>query len=139
MWVPAPSRTDPIGLLQEQDRTRLDQLLPVNVGKNYRKAMVLLSQTAFLDVWYYQVETDKVLEVFDQASKRAGKKNARKAGNGKRQIRNNPLLLARLGEILPEEQKAKRSRPVGSGTLRREERLRQNREYSLHFRIHRQK
>jgi len=224
IWVPDPSRSDPIGLLQEQDRTRIEQLLPIKygrmlespfafmrgsatvmasdlattpvtglqvqlcgdahllnfgifatperklvfdindfdetypgpwewdlkrlatsavlagrengfrdevnrklamiVGEYYRKAMERFSQTAFLDVWYYQVEVDKVLEVFEQASRKAGK-NARKVVrkarestrehtmekltemvNGRRQIRNNPPLLARLSEILPEEQKS---------------------------------
>ncbi len=223
-WVPDPSRPDPIGLLQEQDKTRIEQLLPIKygrmlespfafmrgsaavmasdlvttpvtgiqvqlcgdahllnfgifatperklvfdindfdetypgpwewdlkrlaasavlagrengfrdevnrklamiVGEYYRRAIERLSQTAFLDVWYYQVEVDKVLEVFEQASRRAGK-NARQVVrkarestrehtmekltevvNGRRQIRNNPPLLARLSEILPEEQKA---------------------------------
>ncbi|HIH94636.1 TPA: DUF2252 family protein [Methanosarcina acetivorans] len=76
------------------------------VGKYYGRAIERLSQTAFLDCGI-TVEVDKVLEVFEQASKRAGK-NARKAGrkarestqehtmvkltkvvNNRRQIRNN--------------------------------------------------
>lgn len=224
MWVPDPSRPDPIDLLQEQDRNRIEQLLPIKygrmlesafafmrgsaavmasdlattpvtglqvqlcgdahllnfgifatperklvfdindfdetypgpwewdlkrlaasavlagrekgfgdevnrklamvVGKYYRKAMERLSQAAFLDVWYYQVEVDKVLEVFEQASKRAGE-NAQKAVrkarestrehtmekltevvDGRRRIRNKPPLLVRLNDILPEERKA---------------------------------
>lgn len=224
VWVPDPSRPDPISLLQEQDRTRLKQLLPIKYGrmlnspfafmrgsaavmasdlattpvtglqvqlcgdahllnfgifatlerklvfdindfdetypgpwewdlkrlaasavvagrekgfgdevnrklaivvsKYYRRAMVRFAQSAFLDVWYYNVEVDKVLEVFEKSSRKAGKsaqkvvKKARESTrehviekltevvDGRRRIRNEPPLLARLSEILPEERKA---------------------------------
>ncbi|TFH03591.1 MAG: DUF2252 domain-containing protein [Methanosarcina sp.] len=224
VWVPDPSRPDPISLLQEQDRTRLKQLLPIKYGRMlespftfmrgsaavmasdlattpvtglqvqlcgdahllnfgvfatperklvfdindfdetypgpwewdlkrlaasavvagrdngfedevnrklamvvsryYRRAMVRFAQAAFLDVWYYHVEMDKVLEVFEKSSRKAGKnaqkvvKKARESTrehaiekftevvDGRRRIRNDPPLLARLSEILPEERKA---------------------------------
>lgn len=98
--------------------------LAMAVSKYYQRAMLRLAQSAFLNVWYFQVDVDKVLEVFEQASKRAGK-NAQKVVNrargstqertiekltevidGRRRIRNSPPLLARLSEILPEERKA---------------------------------
>lgn len=102
----------------------VNRKLAMTVGSYYQKAMLRLAQLAFLDVWYYQVEVDKVLEVFEQASKGAGK-NAQKVVkkargttqertiekltevvDGRRRIRNKPPLLVRLSEILPEERKA---------------------------------
>ncbi|MDQ1276133.1 MAG: hypothetical protein QG610_1708 [Euryarchaeota archaeon] len=105
----------------------VNRKLAMTVGKYYQRAMLRLAQLAFLDVWYYQVEVDKVLEVFEQASNRAGKnaqkvvKKARESTqertiekltevvDGRRQIRNKPPLLARLSESknIPEERKAK--------------------------------
>ena len=32
-WIPAPDRPDPISLLQEQDKTRLQQLVPIKYGR----------------------------------------------------------------------------------------------------------
>lgn len=93
------------------------------VCKFYRKAMRSFAQAAFLDVWYYQVEVDKVIEIFGRSSKKSRKdaqkvaKNARdhtqsytmekltEVIDGKRRIRNNPPLLMRLNEIMSEEEK----------------------------------
>jgi uncharacterized protein (DUF2252 family) len=101
----------------------VNRKLAMAVGRYYQRAMLRFAQSAFLDLWYYQVEVDKVLEVFEQASKLAGKnaqkvvKRARESTqertiekltevvDGRRQIRNKPPLLVRLSEILPEEQK----------------------------------
>jgi uncharacterized protein (DUF2252 family) len=102
----------------------VNRKLAMAVGRYYKRTMLRLAQLAFLDVWYYQVEVDKVLEVFEKASKVAGK-NARKVVKkarestqertmekltevveGRRQIRNKPPLLERLSEILPGENKA---------------------------------
>lgn len=41
-WTPAPDRPDPVGLLEEQDRTRLPSLVPIRYGR------MLTSPFAFL-------------------------------------------------------------------------------------------
>ncbi|WP_235283161.1 DUF2252 domain-containing protein [Methanosarcina sp. 2.H.A.1B.4] len=102
----------------------VNRKLAMVVSRYYRRAMVRFAQSAFLDVWYYNVEVEKVLEVFEKSSRKAGKsaqkvvKKARESTwehaiekltevvDGRRRIRNDPPLLARLSEILPEERKA---------------------------------
>jgi uncharacterized protein (DUF2252 family) len=51
--------------------------LAIDTSKVYAYAMGKFSQAHVLDVWYYHVNIDSVLEVFDRASKR-GKKRAQK-------------------------------------------------------------
>jgi uncharacterized protein (DUF2252 family) len=51
--------------------------LAVNTAKVYAYAMGKFSQAHVLDVWYYHVNVDSVLKVFDKASKQ-GKKRANK-------------------------------------------------------------
>jgi uncharacterized protein (DUF2252 family) len=53
------------------------QSLAVDVARAYAGAMDKFTQANTLDVWYFHVEADAVLEVFDRASKR-GKKRAAK-------------------------------------------------------------
>jgi len=99
------------------------QQLAVVVSRTYRKAMGRFAQERIMDVWYYQVEADTVLDVFDQHSKQGAKsaaKMVKKAQrktheqtmenlteyvDGRRQIINDPPLLVRLSELFTEEQK----------------------------------
>lgn len=223
-WEPAPDRPDPVSLLQEQDRNRLEHLLPIKYGRmlespfsflrgsaavmaadlastpvtglqvqlcgdahllnfgvfatperklvfdvndfdeaypgpwewdlkrlaasavvagrdngfsdkvnrklaesvtvSYQNAMLRLARASALDVWYFHVEVDRVLEAFERSSGKAGKsarkmvKKARRRTHeqtmekltevvdGRRQILNDPPLLVRLSDLLTEEQKA---------------------------------
>ncbi len=225
IWEPSPGRPDPVSLLQEQDRDRLEHLLPIKYGRmlespfaflrgsaavmavdlastpvtglqvqlcgdahllnfgvfatperklvfdindfdetyagpwewdlkrlaasafvagrdngfgedvnrklaetvttTYRDAMVRLARASTLDVWYFHVEVDRVLEAFERSSGKAGKsarKMVKKARththeqtlekltelvDGRRRILNDPPLLVRLSELLTEEQKAR--------------------------------
>ena len=93
------------------------------VSQAYRKAMGRFAQERLLDVWYYHVEAEQVLDVFDRHSKKGAKsaeKMVKKAQrktheqtmeklteyvDGRRQIINDPPLLVRLSEFLSEEQK----------------------------------
>lgn len=103
---------------------KVNRKLAMAVCRYYLKAMTRLAQIAFLDVWYYQVEVDKVLEVFKRSSQQA-RKNAQSVAkkarertqsrtmeklteviDGRRQIRNDPPLLVRLSELLTDEDKA---------------------------------
>lgn len=102
----------------------VNRKLARTVGIYYRRAMERLAQMPVLDIWYYQVEVDKVLEVFEQSSKQNGKsaqkvvkkarerthertmENLTEVVDGRRRIRNDPPLLVRLSEVLTEEQKA---------------------------------
>ncbi len=97
--------------------------LAVVVSQYYRKAVQRFSEKPILDVWYFHVEAEAVLDVFDQHSKqgaKSAKKMVKKARrktheqtleklteyvNGQRQIINDPPLLVRLSEFLSEEQK----------------------------------
>jgi uncharacterized protein (DUF2252 family) len=105
---------------KEKDNLKLAQL----VTRVYRKAMNRFSKLPILDVWYFHVETDKILAQIENYSKEAGKrtgkvlKKARKKTqartlekltqlvDGKRQFINNPPLLVRLSDLLTEEQKS---------------------------------
>ena len=94
------------------------------VSKAYRWAIRHLAEMPTLDVWYYHVEADQVLEVLEQSSKKA-KKSARKmvkkarrrtqvqtleklteVVDGRRRILNDPPLLVRLSEMVSEEERA---------------------------------
>ena len=97
--------------------------LAVVVSQYYRKAMQRFSEKRILDIWYFHVEAEAVLDVFDQHSKQGAKsaekmvKKARRKTHeqtlekltefvdGRRQIINDPPLLVRLSEFLSEEQK----------------------------------
>jgi uncharacterized protein (DUF2252 family) len=104
------------GFADEENRK-----LAVAVSRAYRWAMRQLAQMPTLDVWYYHVEADKVLEVLERSSKKA-KKSARKmvkkarrrthaqtldkltkVVDGRRRILNDPPLLVRLSEMVREE------------------------------------
>lgn len=92
--------------------------LAMAVNTYYRGAMANLANSLFMDVWYYELEVDKVLKIFERSSKRdikSAQEVVRKASlsteehtmekltelvDGKRRIRNNPPLLVRLSEEL---------------------------------------
>jgi uncharacterized protein (DUF2252 family) len=94
------------------------------VSKGYRWLIRHLAEMPALDVWYYQVEADDVLEALEHASKQA-KKSARKmvtrarsrthaqtldklteVVDGRRRILHDPPLLVRLSEVVSEEESA---------------------------------
>lgn len=93
------------------------------VARSYRQAMGRFAQRALLDVWYFQVDTENVLEVFDTyASKdaRRARKTMTKARSrtgawtlekltetvdGARRIVSDPPLLVPLSEMLSDEEK----------------------------------
>jgi uncharacterized protein (DUF2252 family) len=97
--------------------------LALTVCRDYRKSMRRFSQASILDVWYYQVEANSILKVFDKYARKSSKsaqKTIKKARthtrqrtlkkltqmvDGKQQIVNDPPLLARLGDVVDEEQK----------------------------------
>lgn len=103
---------------------KLNRKLAMIVNTYYRGAMANLSRASSLDVWYYDMDIDKVLEVFEISSLEARasvQKVIKKAlestqqrtmeklteiVDGSRQIRNNPPLLVRLNENVTEKQKA---------------------------------
>jgi uncharacterized protein (DUF2252 family) len=105
---------------KDKDNRKLARL----VSKVYREAMDLFSKAPVLDVWYYHVEAEKILTLFDRYSKKGAKstkkmlKKARtktrqatldkltEVVDGRRQIINDPPLLIRLSDLLTEEQKA---------------------------------
>jgi len=103
---------------------RVNRKLAETVTASYQDAMLRLARASALDVWYFHVEVDRVLEAFDRSSGKAGKsarkmvKKARRRTHeqtmeklteivdGRRRILNDPPLLVRLTELLTEEQKA---------------------------------
>jgi uncharacterized protein (DUF2252 family) len=105
---------------KEKDNRKLARL----VAKVYREAMNRFAKESVLDVWYYHVEAEQVLELFDTYSKKGAKSTKRmlkKARTktreatleklteivaGRRKIINDPPLLVRLSDLLPEEHKA---------------------------------
>lgn len=98
--------------------------LAMAVNTYYREAMANLTQAPFMDVWYYELEVDRVLKFFERSSKKdikSAQKVVRQASvsteehtmekltevvDGKRRIRNNPPLLVRLSEELIKGQNA---------------------------------
>lgn len=102
--------------------------LALVVSKTYREAMRQFSEAAILDVWYFHVRTDAVLQLFQKyAAKdtKEVKKTVAKAEattsekatqkltemvDGRRQFINNPPLVQRLSDLLTEEQKEQISR-----------------------------
>ena len=103
------------------------------VSKTYRESMNRFAQASLLDVWYFHVDADSVLKVFDKYAKKGAKsaqKTVKKARSrtrqrtleeltevidGRRQIVNDPPLLVRLAELLSDEQKAQ----VSEGDIER--------------------
>jgi uncharacterized protein (DUF2252 family) len=98
--------------------------LAVTVSESYRKSMQRFAQARTLDVWYYHVEADTVLAVFEKYAMK-GAKSARKTVakartktheqtlekltklvDGRRRIISDPPLLVRLADLLTEEQKS---------------------------------
>jgi uncharacterized protein (DUF2252 family) len=93
------------------------------VSQSYRKTMQRFAEERILDVWYFHVEAEQVLDVFDRHSKKGAKsakkmvKKARRKTHeqtlekltehvdGRRRIINDPPLLVRLSDLLTEEQK----------------------------------
>jgi len=99
------------------------QELAAVAARSYRQAMQFFAEAAILDVWYYRVNAEAVIGVFDKYAKKNvkdAKQTISKADartslstleklteriNGKRQIINNPPLIERLSDLLPEAQK----------------------------------
>jgi uncharacterized protein (DUF2252 family) len=97
--------------------------LALEVCRSYRKSMQRFFQASILDVWYYHVDANSVLKVFDKYARKSSKsarKTVTKARShtrqrtlqkltevvdGKKQIVNDPPLLERLSDRLSEEQK----------------------------------
>jgi uncharacterized protein (DUF2252 family) len=93
------------------------------VSKSYRKWMHHFAQAPILEVWYFGVDADSVLKVFENSARKGSKvaqKAVRKARShtreqtitkltemvdGRRQIVNDPPLLVRLDNLLSEGQK----------------------------------
>jgi uncharacterized protein (DUF2252 family) len=91
--------------------------LATNVAETYRLTMDEFAKMHTLDVWYYHVSMDAVLDVFDKSSKqgrKSAKKMAKKARshtheqtteklthfeNGRRRINSDPPLLVPFREI----------------------------------------
>jgi len=94
------------------------------VCKAYRKSMRRFAQASILDIWYFDIEAESVLKVFDKSAKKGAKhaqKTVQKARShtrertitkltetvdGKRQIINDPPLIVRLDDFFNQEQKA---------------------------------
>ena len=105
-------------------KDKVNRKLARLVAQVYREAMNRFAKESVLDVWYYHVEAEQVLELFDQYSKKGAKstkKMLKKARtktreatleklteivDSRRQIINDPPLLVRLSDLLTEEQKA---------------------------------
>jgi uncharacterized protein (DUF2252 family) len=99
--------------------------LAVTAARSYRQAMGRFAQARTLDVWYFHVEADSVLEAFERYARQDAKgarKTLTKARektyeqtveklteiiDDRRRIVNDPPLLVRLGDLLMEEQKSR--------------------------------
>jgi uncharacterized protein (DUF2252 family) len=109
--------------------------LAVVACRSYRKAMKRLAAKTNLDVWYYHVDADQVVDLFNKYAKKSAKqarKTVKKAQShtsihsfekltqvvdGERQFINTPPLVVRLSELLTEEQK-KEAEDRGSVEIR---------------------
>ncbi len=94
------------------------------VARVYREAMRRFAKTPVLDVWYFHIEAEQVLKLFEQYSRKGARstekmlKSARtktqkatlesltEVVDGRRQIVSDPPLLVRLNDLLTEEQRA---------------------------------
>jgi uncharacterized protein (DUF2252 family) len=106
-------------------KDKINQKLARVVARTYRDAMARLAGASTLDVWYYHVEAETVLELFDQYAKKDAKstrKMVKKAQtrtqrrtlekltevvDGRRRIVNDPPLLVRLSEMVAQEDRDK--------------------------------
>lgn len=97
--------------------------LALVVCRSYRESMQRFSQTSILNIWYYQVEANSILKVFDKYARQSSKsarKTIKKARahtgqrtlkkltqvvDGRLQIVNDPPLLVRWGDVTDEDQK----------------------------------
>ncbi len=97
--------------------------LAATVSRSYRTMLKRFADAAIMDVWYFNVDVDQVMNVFKKYSKtgaKSTKKAVKKARShtgqrtlgkltalvdGKRQIVNDPPLLVRLSSLLDEDQK----------------------------------
>jgi uncharacterized protein (DUF2252 family) len=97
--------------------------LAASVSESYRKYMSRFAQKHILDTWYFRVEAESVLNVFDKYAKKGSKvaqKTVEKARththehsiakltevvDGRRQIVNDPPLIVRFRNLLSDEQK----------------------------------
>ncbi|KPK10758.1 MAG: hypothetical protein AMJ56_07315 [Anaerolineae bacterium SG8_19] len=93
------------------------------VSKSYRESMGRFAQAHILDVWYFHVDADRALKVFDKYAGKGAKgaqKTVKKARSrtrqqtlnkltevvdGKRQIVSDPPLLVPLRQLLSDDQK----------------------------------
>ena len=93
------------------------------VAKSYREYMSRFAKKHILDTWYFSIDAESVLKVFDKYAKkgsRAAHKTVKKARththehsiakltefiDGRRQIINDPPLIVRLSDLLSEEQR----------------------------------
>jgi uncharacterized protein (DUF2252 family) len=99
----------------------INQELAMIVTRSYQKAIENFVLVPALDVWYYELEISEVVKALSKSSQK-DKKNAKKVlkealystelhtmeklteiAHGKRQIKNNPPLMVRLRETVPEE------------------------------------
>jgi len=101
---------------------RINRKLAQAVVETYAQSMRKLTKTNTMDIWYFHVEVESVLSVFEQSSKetqRSAEKMVSKARgktqkqtleqlttmvDGKRQFKSDPPLLVPLDELLSEEQ-----------------------------------
>jgi uncharacterized protein (DUF2252 family) len=104
---------------KDKDNRKLARL----VARVYREAVSRFSELSILDVWYYHVEAEQVLALFERYSKKGAKsteKMLKKARTktptvtlekltelvgGRRQFINDPPLIVRLDDLLTEDQK----------------------------------
>jgi uncharacterized protein (DUF2252 family) len=107
---------------------KVNRRIAMAVAVAYSEFMTRLAEARTLDVWYYHVEVDAVLEAFDRSSKKgakSAKKMVRKARtktqaqtlekltqvvDGRRRIVSNPPLLVPLDQLLTEEQRGQITR-----------------------------
>ena len=104
-------------------KDKICRQLALVVSRSYRESMRRFAQTSILRVWYYEVEANSVLEVFDKYARQSSKsaqKTIKKAHehtrqrtlkkltqvvDGKLQIVNDPPLLQRFTDVTDGEQK----------------------------------
>ena len=104
---------------RDKDNRKLARL----VARVYREAMRRFSKAPILEVWYYHVEADRVLTLFEEYSKKSAKSTQKmltkarsktreatlekltEVAAGRRQFVNDPPLLVRLHDLLTEQQK----------------------------------
>ena len=102
----------------------INRKLAMIVTRSYQKAIEKFVLVPVLDVWYYELGVNEVVKALNKSSLK-DKNNAKNVikealystelhtmeklteiVHGKRQIKNNPPLMVRLNEIVPEEREA---------------------------------